>query len=62
MGEVSTTPNHRDMIRNYRQLAAQCREMASRSRRPATLLMRAAAFDEAAEYQLQRTVAVPMSR
>jgi hypothetical protein len=61
MVQASPAPSHRDLARNYRELASQCREMANRSRRPGPLLLRAAAFDDAAEYQLQCAVAAPMS-
>jgi len=59
---VDPIPSDQDLVRNYRQLASRCREMANRCRRPAPLLLRAAAFDEAAECQLQRTVTTPVSR
>jgi hypothetical protein len=59
--QVGPSPSDQDSVRNYRQLASQCREMANRCRRPAPLLLRAAAFDAAAEYQLQRAVAAPIS-
>ncbi len=61
MVQLNPIPSNSDLARNYRELASQCREMAKRSRRPGPLLLRAAAFDEAAEYQLQPAVAVPIS-
>ena len=41
-------PTYRDIAESYRKLASQCREMAKRDRRPGSLLLRAAAFDEIA--------------
>ncbi len=44
---------------SYRELASRCREMAKHCRRPGALLLRATAFDQAAELARARTAAHP---
>ena len=60
--QVGPIPSGQDLVHNYRELASQCREMAKSCRRPAALLLRAAVFDEAAEYQLQDPVSARIRR